>query len=198
MKKRIFALLLAAMMTAAVFTGCSSRDNSNSDAQNNTQTQQPAEPAKPEETKKDVSVDDVVKAVKEAYGENYYPSMPLEAQMLTDIMGINMDDVDSFYADMSAMSANIDCFIVLKAKEGKIDSVYEQLNNYREIQLNDTMCYPSNALRIQGSQIMKVGDYAVYMMLGAHPEMEASEDDAVKFAQEQGQIGVDAINALFA
>ena len=62
MKKRIFALLLAAMMTAAVFTGCSSRDNSNSDAQNNTQTQQPAEPAKPEETKKDVSVDDVVKA----------------------------------------------------------------------------------------------------------------------------------------
>ena len=45
---------------------------------------------------------------------------------------------------------------------------------------------------------MKVGNYAIYMMLGEHAAVDAAEEDAVKFAQEQGQIGVDAVNALFA
>ena len=190
MKKRILALMLAAMMCAASFTACSN----NSSSQEGGSTNAPVE----ETIKKDVSLDEIVSAVKEAYGENYGAAMPLDAQMISDIIGINMDDVEESFAEFPMMSAHIDTFIVLKAKEGKIDSVFEQLNLYRENQLNDTMCYPSNALRVQGSQIMKVGNYAIYMMLGAHAEVDAAEDAAVKFAQEQGQIGVDAVNALFA
>lgn len=190
MKKRILAFMLAAMMCAASFTACSN----NSSSQEGGSTNAPVE----ETVQKDVALDEIVTAVKDAYGENYGAGQALDAQMISDLMGINMDDVEESFAEIPMMSAHIDTFIVLKAKEGKIDSVYEQLNLYRENQLNDTMCYPSNALRIQGSQIMKVGDYAIYMMLGQLADMDASEEDAVKFAQEQGQIGVDAVNALFA
>ena len=189
MKKRILAFTLAAMMCAASLTACSNKSSSQDNSTN----------APVEETiQKDVALDEIVTAVKDAYGENYGAAMPLDEQMLTDLLGINMDEVEEFFAEFPMMSAHIDTFIVLKAKEGNIDSVYEQLNLYRENQMNDTMCYPSNALRIQGSQIMKVGNYAIYMMLGEHADIEAAEEDAVKFAQEQGQIGVDAINALFA
>ena len=189
MKKRILALMLAAMMCAASFTACSNESSSQE-----VSTNAPVE----ENVQKDVSLDEIVTAVKEAYGDNYGAGQALDAQMISDLMGINMDDVEESFAEIPMMSAHIDTFIVLKAKEGKIDSVYEQLNLYRENQLNDTMCYPSNALRIQGSQIMKVGNYAIYMMLGEHAAVDAAEEDAVKFAQEQGQIGVDAVNALFA
>ncbi len=189
MKKRILAFMLAAMMCTAALTACSNESTSQDNGTNAPVV---------ENVQKDVALDEIVTAVKEAYGENYGASMPLDEQMLTDLLGINMADVEEFFAEFPMMSAHIDTFIVLKAKEGKIDSVYEQLNLYRENQMNDTMCYPSNALRIQGSQIMKMGDYAIYMMLGEHADIEASEEDAVKFAQEQGQIGVDAINALFA
>lgn len=206
MKKRMFAFLLAAVMCASILTGCSNsgKENNKTENETNAPVETPAEgeekPAEDEENsaEEQPSVEEIVAAVKEVYGENYIPSMEMSEEMLSDVIGITMDDVEEFFAEGPMISAHIDSFIVLKAKEGKVDSLYEQLNQYREQQINDALCYPSNALRIQGSQVLKIGDYAIFILLGELAPVDSGEEDAVKFAEEQTQIGVDAINALFA
>ncbi len=62
-------------------------------------------------------------AVKQAYGEAYLPSMPLEEAMLTDIYGLPMEDVEAFVAEGPMMSTQVDTFIGLRAKPGKGETV---------------------------------------------------------------------------
>ena len=104
MKKRILALILSAMMCAASFTACSNESSSQEGS-----TNAPVE----ENVQKDVSLDEIVTAVKEAYGDNYGAGQALDAQMISDLMGINMDDVEESFAEIPMMSAHIDTFIVL-------------------------------------------------------------------------------------
>ncbi len=197
MKKRILALLMAAMMCASVLTACSSEEKPSTE-NNNAPVETPAETPT-----KEVALDEIVSTVKDAYGENYIPSIQIPsdmapAEMLSDVYGITLDDCEEYFAEIPMMSSHIDTFIVLKAKEGKVESLTSELKAYLDTQKNDAMCYPENLIRIQGAQVFNVGDYAIYMMLGGFADMDASEEDALKFIEEQVQIGVDAVNALFA
>ncbi len=201
MKKRLLTLLLVAALTMSMFAGCGKKEESKDPVENNTATEEnkvdDAAQDGDKEEKQEPTLDEIVAAVKEAYGEDYIPSMEIPSEQLSDVFGINMDDVDSFYAEGPMISAHVDTFIALKAKEGKVDSLVESLNTYRQNQINSAYSYPMNILRLQGSKVMKNGDYAFFVLLGAFPDEEMSEEDQVKFTEEQVQIGVDAINALF-
>lgn len=194
MKKRIVAFMLAAMMCAAAFTACSS----GKDPQNNAENTPAAEETIPAEEEVSVELTDIVSAVKEAYGDNYLPSMEFEEAMLSDLFGITMDDVEEFFAEGPMMSAHIDTFIVLKAKEGKVDSLKAELETYLEQQKNDAMCYPNNLVRIQYGQVLSVGDYAIYMMLGGYDNDANTDEEIAAYAEKMAKVGVDAVNALFA
>ena len=193
MKKRIVAFMLAAMMCTAAFTACSSGKETQENTENTPSVEETVE-------KEEVMVElnDIVTAVKEAYGENYLPSMPYEEAMLSDVFGITMDDVEEWFAEGPMMSAHIDTFIVLKAKEGKVDSLKAELEAYLEQQKNDAMCYPNNLIRIQSGQVLSVGDYAIYMMLGGYDDAATTDEEIAAHAEEMAKVGVDAINTLFA
>jgi len=190
MKKRILALLMAAMMCVSAFAGCSSETN--------TPNEENTPPVEQEAPTKEVAIDEVVAAVKEAYGDKYLPSMELPAEYLSDVMGITMDDVEASFAEGPMMSAHIDTFVVLKAKEGKADALAEQLGAYLEQQKNDAMCYPNNLIRIQYGQVMNIGGYAIYMVLGGYDDTAADDAAIAKYAEEQAKVGADAVKALFA
>lgn len=190
MKKRILAFVLAAMMCTAAFTACSNNQQSSGNGSN-----APVEDSAKEEVV--VELDDIVNAVKEAYGENYLPSMQYEEAMLSDVFGITMDDVDEWFAEGPMMSAHIDTFVVLKAKEGKVDTLAAELEAYLEQQKNDAFCYPNNLVRIQSGRVMTVGDYAIYMVLGGYDDSAESDEEIAAFAEKMAQVGVDAVNALF-
>ena len=85
--KKIAIFLLAAAMMLSMMAGCSSSSSSGS---NN-----PAQDAV-EDVQETVSValDDVVQAVKDAYGEDYIPSMEIPKEQLSDIYGLNLDNVE--------------------------------------------------------------------------------------------------------
>lgn len=189
MKKRILALLLAAMMCVSAFAGCSS---------NNAPVEENNAPVEESAPVKEVALDEVVTAVKEAYGDKYIPSMELPTEYLSDVMGITMDDVDEYFAEGPMMSAHIDTFIVLKAKEGKAESLTAQMSAYLEQQQNDGMCYPNNLIRLQYGQVMNIGDYVIYMVLGGYDDSAADEEAQAKYAEEQAKVGADAVKALFA
>jgi len=198
--KKILICTLAALFAVATIAGCSSNTASSSAASSSTSSSASSEaPSSSEVAAVDVSISEIHEAVKAAYGDNYVPSMPFEELQLKEIFGVNTDNVEEFILEGPMMSAHIDMFAAVKAKEGKGEEVEAELNAYRDILVGDTMQYPSNLAKIAASQVIRHGDYVFFVMLGAFNEdMEATEDEQAKFAQEQTQIGVDAINAFFA
>lgn len=200
--KKILAALLAVMMVLSL-AACGSKP------------EEPAEPAPegsssaveetpeeaPEETPEEAPEAEGDKltalhtALKEAYGENYLPSMPLDETMMAEVVGINMENVESFIAEMPMMSAHVDTFIGIKAKEGAADKVEEELKAYHTNILENSMQYPMNEDKVKASQVLRKGDYVFLVMLGQIPDETVT--DTAAFAQEQMQIALDKIDEIF-
>ena len=153
---------------------------------------------KEEAPAKDYTAQEIFDAIKNAYGENFIPDADMVEEEYTETYGLNMDDVAEIKAQMAMISFHPDRIVVIKAKEGKGEAVEAALNTARDNMIQFGMWYPSNLAKVNASQVLCNGDHVVFMMLGAaNEDVEATEEEAAKFAQEQMQIGVDAFNKLF-
>ena len=153
-KKQLTAVIMAASLAFASLTGCSSSSAGKEPAGQET------------EAAVNVSLDDVLNKIKEAYGEGYIPNTPMDDQMLNDVIGLSPELCESYVAEMPMISTFVETFIGVKAKEGKGDDVEKALTEYRERLVGDTMQYPMNVSKIQASQVVRHGDYVFFVMLG--------------------------------
>ena len=92
-KKQLIACFMAASLAAASLTGCSGSPSSNETSA--------------QETVANVSLDDVLKDIKEAYGENYVPDSSVDEQMLSDIIGLSPELCESYVAEMPMISLSL-------------------------------------------------------------------------------------------
>jgi len=147
---------------------------------------------------KDVPVSEIQTAVKDAYGEAYIPNMDYDAQTLESIFGVKEDWYEEFVAQGPMISAQVDTFVAIKAKEANVQEVVDALNSYRDYLVNDSMQYPMNQIKVQASRVEQVGNYVFFILLGEIPmEVEEQGEDAIlATAKEQAQIAVDAINKV--
>ncbi len=176
MKKILsFGLILAAVVT--LFAACGNKD---------------------EEKTYDYTAEQVLDAIKEAYGESYLPDADMNEQEYTETYGLNMDDVAEIKAEMAMISFHPDRVVVVKANEGKGEEVEKALTAARDNLVENGMWYPANLAKVEASQVLRNGDYVVFMMLGAVDEnLDATEEQAAEFAKEQAEIGANAFNSLF-
>lgn len=171
MKKIIVALLVALL----VLTGCTSAPST-----------------------KDVKLEDIHTAIKEAYGEDYIPNMEFEAELLEMEFGLTSDLYDEVIAELSMMSMHVDRLLIVRAKEGSADKVEELLNAARDRKIEDTFAYPMNIARLNATQVVRQGDIMAFMILGAYPADDVIDEEAqIKFAKDEIQKGVDAFNSVF-
>lgn len=135
-------------------------------------------------------------AVVEALGDNYWPNMPLDAEMLEAVYGVSPDMYDDFMAEMPMISAQVDALVVIKAKEDKVTAVEDALKAYRDVQINDALQYPMNVSKVQASSVEKIDNYVVFVQLGADTmsAMDVSEEAAIVQCQEANKLAVDAIS----
>ena len=190
MKKQLTAFFMAAALSAASLTGCSG-----STASNNPAGQETTAP----ETVKEVSLEDVLSDIKNAYGENYIPNTEMDEQMLKDVIGLSPELCESYVAEAPMISTFVETFIGVQAKDGKGDDVEAALNAYRDRLVGDTMQYPMNIAKIQASQVVRHGDYIFFVMLGAPSDasMEEGDEAALESAAENNQIAIDIIDGYF-
>lgn len=200
--KKILAMILALMMVLSM-AACGRKNNEEPAVPEEPSSSVEETPVTPEETPEEVPAGDadakltqLHTALKEAYGENYLPSMPLDETMMAEVIGINMENVESFIAEMPMMSAHVDTFIGIKAKEGKADQVEEELKAYHNNIVENSMQYPMNEEKVKASQVIRKGDYVFMMMLGQIPDETIA--DTATFAKEQMQIGLDKLEEIFA
>lgn len=211
MKQKMICTL-AALIAAATLAGCSgnqaSSSLSSSGASSSEASSTPAAPSSSESVSSEsspaeeenggVSVQSIYEAVKEAYGENYVPSMSIEEQQLREVYGVDTGNVEEFVMEGPMMSGHVDVFAAIKAKEGKGEEIEQQLLNYQDALINDSLQYPMNLAKVNASKVVRHGDYVFFVMLGAFDDNDdGSEEDQAKFAQEQVQIGLDVIESFF-
>lgn len=147
----------------------------------------------------DVDVTKILDTIKEAYGDDYLPNMPVEQEYLVSVMGLEEGSFTDFAGELPMISAHADMAVIVKAAEGKAADVKAKLEAYRTMLIEDSFQYPMNLAKINASKVLENGDYLGFIILGAFgDEEEEDEDKQAAFAEEQVKIGVDAFNSCFA
>ncbi len=182
--KKIISIIMAAMLAVSMTACGGSKENTNGTKQ---------------EQVKEINMTELHQKVKNAYGEDYIPNMPLDETYIKDMLGLTTDMYEEIIAEMPAVSVHIDTFVAVKAKEGQADAVETALHAYRDAQINDTMMYPANAVKVQGSQVVRHGNYVFFVCLGTiSMEIQEQGDDAILTeAKAQTQKAVDIIDSYF-
>ena len=124
-------------------------------------------------------------AITDKIGENYWPTMALDPEMLESAFGVTPDMYDDYLAEMPMISTNVDTLVIVKAKEGQADAVEEVLTAYRDTLVNDTMQYPMNIGKIQASRVEKIGNYVCFVQLGGDTMGAAEKGDEAVITQCQ-------------
>lgn len=162
-------------------------------------TEKPSKPSNgKEEQKDDVSLTEIVAAVKKAYGDGYLPNMTIDQDVLAEQYGIKKNMYEEVIAEGPMLSFQIDTFIAVKAKDGKAEEVKAAMEKYKQYLLDESMQYPMNASKIPATQVYRFGNYVFFSMLvspqGEEPD---SEEAYLEAAKKQNQIAYDTIAKFF-
>lgn len=178
--KKIFFNILTITILAAVLIGCGQKtpgvDNDNND----------------------VALSDIQEAVQVHLGENYLPNMDIDESQLGDIIGLDIDEIEEYIAQVPMISAHVDTFIAVKAKDGEADDVEDDLVKYRANIVENSIQYPGNLAKVNASEVVRHGDYVFFIMLGSFDEREdVSEAEQLEFAQKETSEIKEVISKFF-
>lgn len=134
-------------------------------------------------------------AVVEELGEDYWPDTQLPKEMLEMTYGLTSDMYEDYMGESPMISVNVDTLLIVKAAEGQAEAVEEALQNYRTDLVENSMQYPMNVPKVQGSIVERIDDYVCFVLLGADIEAAAEQGDeaAIAYSRKQNQRAIDAI-----
>lgn len=193
--KKISIIILTMALTLSFITGCSKEDTKgpSNDIPSPTETENDDSTNNTE-----ITVDDILNAIKAAYGENYLPNMEIDPESLEMEFGLTSDMYEAVKAELPMISTHADRVVIVKATEGRVDDVEAALITAKENKVNDTFQYPMNLPKINSTKIVRNGDFVCFLMVGAINEnMDATEEEAKQFAEDEVEKGVNAFNDLF-
>lgn len=202
--KKITSLLFALLLTISVMVGCNDQNNtssiSSSGSASGTSSVSGSSGAASSQVPsgKDIKVKDIQAAIQKAYGEDYLPNTEMDQEMFKNEFQVDDSFVEEAYAEMPMIGMHPDRVVIIKAKEGKGADVEKALNTVKDKLIQDSVQYPMNIAKVNAAQVVRNGDYVVFLLVGAiNEDIDASEEDALAFAKKEVQKGVDAVNALF-
>lgn len=182
---------LAALMLASslVVAACNDEQSTTNEEQDNA-TEQEAPVV-------DVPVETILTAIKEAFGEDYLPNMPLDETAVTEMFKLDFALVEQFVAEVPMISVHPDQVLIVKAKEGKIGDVVAQLEAARQHTIDHAITYPASLEKLQATKVVSKGDYAAYLMVGSAENMSEDPQERIDFAEAEVQKAVDAFHSAF-
>lgn len=142
-------------------------------------------------------MEEIKTAVTDYLGEDYWPNMQMTPDILESLIGITPDMYEDYFAEMPMISANVDTLIVIKALEDQADAVEEVLLAYHNGNVNNTMQYPQNVGKIQAARVERIGNYVVFVQLGADTSAVSEEGDQeviIPHCQEVNEMVIEIIS----
>lgn len=140
-------------------------------------------------------MDELKDAVIDILGENYWPDTLLSAEELAERTGISENMYEDFMAEYQHTEAGIDMMILVKAKEGEVETVERYLNEYRELLLKIYEQQPLNEAKVFASRIETIDNYICFIQLGANiaPLETQGSDEMIAYCQQENERALDII-----
>lgn len=132
-------------------------------------------------------------AVVDALGENYWPDMQLDPDMLDTNYGISADMYEDYLAEIPMISGNVDTLLIIKAKSDTVDEVEDILHDYHDTQVNDALQYPMNIGKVQAARVERIDNYVCYVQLGAGAIDLEDTNTVVEQCREQNELVIEII-----
>lgn len=187
MKKKT-SLLLAALLTAGVFAGCSENGRVGQ-LEKDAKTRTEEDMSSGMDTAKEMMeneqgmimaagsrLQDVIMQL----GEELGITMPekLDESSLKEVFGVDPADIEEYYGEYSAVNTSADHIIGLKVKDGKVDAVRQALEARKEeIVKNFEEYLPDQYEKAQAGQIIQKGNYLFLVIAGDSEKGYDSEMD---------------------
>lgn len=140
-------------------------------------------------------MDELKDAVVNILGENYWPDTLLTAEELAERTGISNNMYDDFMAEYQHTEAGIDMMILVKAKEGEVETIERYLNEYRDLLLKIYEQQPLNEAKVFASRIETIDQYVCYIQLGANiADLEQQgADEMIAYCQQENERALDIL-----
>lgn len=144
------------------------------------------------------SASKLASAVKKAYGENYWPNYKLDKDEIKEKYGVDSSLYASAYAEVPMISAHVDELVIFKAKNADSKKkILSAVKKYQKDLKENTMQYPMNLLKIQGSRVYTNGKYVCFFMLGGSIskdlEENGTDEEMIKAYQQMNKKAVNAV-----
>ena len=204
MKKILSSILVLSMVAVMLLglVGCGDTTVDNPPVENppvetpvEPPVENPVEP--PVETPEEVvvTIDDIVHTMMDTFGNNYIPTMPLDADMFNMQLGIDnakaSEYYSEFYAGVPMMGTHVDKLFIVKTTDS--NKMSETFAAYMKSQIEDTMQYPMNVSKLENYVITTQGDYVILFILGGYTDETPSVTEGLteeQLAAEQERINV--------
>ncbi|MDE7312536.1 MAG: DUF4358 domain-containing protein [Eubacterium sp.] len=144
------------------------------------------------------SASKLASAVKKAYGDNYWPDYKLDQDEIKSKYGVDASLYASAYAEVPMISAHVDQLVIFKAKNtSSKKKILTAVKKYQKNLKEDTMQYPMNQLKIQGSKVYANGNYVCFFMLGGSISKSLEESGTQEeIIQAYQQLNKKAVNTV--
>ena len=189
--KKMTSLLLAALLTASVFAGCSENGRVGQ-LEKDAKTRTEEDLSSGMDTAKEMMeneqgmimaagsrLQDVIMQL----GEELGITMPekLDESSLKEVFGVDPADIEEYYGEYSAVNTSADHIIGLKVKDGKVDAVRQALEARKEeIVKNFEEYLPDQYEKAQAGQIIQKGNYLFLVIAGDSEKGYDSEMDRAR------------------
>lgn len=150
--------------------------------------------------KKAPTLNKVYKAVKNAYGDDYTPTLRLSKDEANERYGLKKSWYSGVIAELPMISVNADELVIVKAKDKKSKTkIKKALQAYKEKKAGNMHDYPGKLLQYQAARIYVKGDYVCFIILGSidNKTAEQTEEKVIAAYKKQNEKAVDAIKKLY-
>ena len=139
--------------------------------------------------------------MKEMFPDGGPSMMQVEtAEEVEEMTGITSDMADEVLISMAMINTQVDSFIGVLAKDGKVADVEKALNDYRDkiiAQREEFPYLPDHLPKAKGAQVVTEGNYVFYLSLSNSENYPEDTEDLQSAVDTEIQRAVDAVKAQF-
>lgn len=188
--KKLIALFTAAVLTAALLTGCGGKEDANStpnDSQpGNNAVSTPADNGGNDETPDQARLDAIVasiEAVNEIPNPRAYTDLEFDIGM---DLGVTTGNVVAFKGDVTNNGDDCALVLALQVKPGTVDSVKAELEKKREEMSSSLYAeYAEKVAKAQDARIYSDGNIVLFVISGINGPEYSAIDAAITSALAQ-------------
>ncbi len=149
-------------------------------------------------TDDEVLLKEALEAIKHEYGAFYIPSKSIDEVTLKEVYGVDVELVEAYVGECAYMSTHVDVFLGIKAKRGQVNTVEEQLQQYR---MSLVQKYENDSVKrakVEASKVQRYGDLVFFMILGQNSDTLVSDEHAfLEKAESEMKRGERALEKVF-